>query len=147
MRTSDWPIAVKQSDGTTAPTIFCFGRSETIDPGLNNPPQTSPLAENGAQAPVLFPPPDSSLFGVAVLVFCSVHQSLCAEYGCQLPPGLTNEYDHFKASFSRVNVSDGVRCSSLSGVCACVFRFLVFSEGDRRRRRMGKLNFHTWMYV
>lgn len=47
-------------------------------------------------SPVLSLQSDSSLFGV-VLVFCSVHQSLCA-YGCQLPLGLTNEYDHFGPS-------------------------------------------------
>lgn len=116
MRTSDWPIAVKQLDVMTVPTIFCSGGSETLDqPALN--PSRMRMSDN-----LLSRSPDWLLTGGVVLVFglLSPLVSMCIIRAS--PPCRTYWW-----IWSRQTSFPALMCPivsvvpSLRGVCVCIF--------------------------
>lgn len=64
-------------------------------PRFEHPAPNSLNLRTIAHAPVLFPT-GTLTFWCCCFGLLLVLQSLCAQYGCHLSPGLTNEYDHFK---------------------------------------------------
>ena len=125
MRTSDWPIVVKQLDGMTVPTIFCFGGSKTITRGLKKTRPNLALADNSTKTPVLS---TCWTFWCCCLgLLLSPPVSMCIIW-LSAPSWTYKWIWSLQIQFSCANVSDCVHCSSLSGVCACTFCFFWYQR-------------------
>lgn len=93
MKTSGWPIAVKQLDGMTVPTIFCFGGS---DSDLTNQTQTHFRKLRMLHKLLFFSAKELltlwwCCFGLLLSLL-----SLCALYDCQLWIRPSDQFSSFK---------------------------------------------------